>query len=78
MTENPSVRRPVRSVAIVLLGLVCAYFVIRAVAEPFFLDSYETAWGGPSLVGVLAVHMLPGVVGLGILICMYRRRVWRA
>ncbi len=56
-----------------MLGIVAvalgAFFAIRAVAEPFVIDvadppSYARDWGGPSLVGVLAVHCGPGVLAL--------------
>ncbi|WP_033337852.1 hypothetical protein [Catenuloplanes japonicus] len=43
------------------------YLVMRAAVEPFVIDvgdpeTYAHDWGGPSLAGVLAVHMGPGVV----------------
>ena len=48
----------------VLLGL---FLIVRAIMEPFVVDfhnpaSYRLDWGGPSLVGVLAVHCGPGIV----------------
>lgn len=48
----------------VLLGL---YLIGRAAAEPFVIDmtdpaSYRHDWGGPSLIGVLAVHCGPGII----------------
>jgi hypothetical protein len=51
-------------VAGIVLGL---YLTGRAVAEPFVIHwgdpaSYRNAWGGPSLIGVLAVHCLPGLI----------------
>jgi hypothetical protein len=56
-------------VGIVLAYVVGAYLVVRAVVELVMIDyrdssSYEDDWGGPSLVGVLAVHCLPGVIAL--------------
>ena len=56
-------------VGIVLAYLVGAYFVARAVVEVVTIDygdaaSYRRDWGGPSLLGVLAVHCLPGVIAL--------------
>lgn len=47
--------------------VVGGYFIVRAMMEPFLIDfsdpsSYENAWGGPSLIGVLLVHMGPGVL----------------
>jgi len=63
----------------ILLGL---YFVVRAVVELFVIDvndpaSYRNDWGGPSLVGVLAIHCGPGLLALiafGIVL-LRRRRV---
>jgi predicted transporter len=63
----------------ILLGL---YFVVRAVVEPFVIDindpaSYRDDWGGPSLLGVLAVHCGPGLLALVAfcLVLLRRRRV---
>jgi hypothetical protein len=60
----------------VLLGL---YFVVRAVVELFVIDvtdpaTYRDDWGGPSLLGVLAVHCGPGLLVLAFCIVMLRRR----
>jgi len=46
------------------------YLVVRGVAEFFILvysdpASYRHDWGGPSLLGVLAVHSGPAIVVLG-------------
>lgn len=51
----------------VLAMVVAAFFIARAVAEPFVIDvtdpsTYAGDWGGPSLFGVLAVHCGPGVL----------------
>ncbi|GAA4923857.1 hypothetical protein [Actinoplanes utahensis] len=51
----------------VLSVIVAGYFIVRAVAEPFLIDvtdssTYAGDWGGPSLLGVLAVHCGPGVL----------------
>jgi hypothetical protein len=45
------------------------FLVLRAVAEPFVIDyahsdSYKHDWGGPTLIGVMFVHMLPGLLAL--------------
>jgi hypothetical protein len=51
-------------------GLVVgAFLVVRGLAEAFVIDlgnpeSYRSDWGGPSVVGVLAVHTGPAVVVL--------------
>lgn len=68
-----------RVVGIVCAYLVGAYLVVRAIIELVTIDygdiaSYEKDWGGPSLVGVLAVHCLPGVVALVLMIWGARRR----
>jgi hypothetical protein len=50
----------------VVLGV---YLMARAVAELFLLDltdpgAYRDDWGGPGLLGVLAVHCGPGMLAL--------------
>ncbi len=51
-----------------VLGIVvAAFFIARAVAQPFLIDvadpsTYSDSWGGPSLAGVLAVRCGPGVL----------------
>ena len=61
---------------VILLGI---YFVVRAVVEPFVIDvndpaSYRKDWGGPSLLGVLAVHCGPGLVALAAFCVVLLRR----
>ena len=57
----------VRRVPAIALGVVfAAYLVGRGVVELFQIDysnpaSYQNAWGGPHLWGVLAVHAGPGL-----------------
>ena len=61
------------------------YLVVRAIAEPFVISmgdpaTYANDWGGPSLLGVLAVHSGPGLVVLGIVVALLVRRFgspWR-
>ena len=67
-----------RVVGIVLAYVVGTYFVVRAVVEVVTIDygdpsSYEKDWGGPSLLGVLAVHCLPGVIALALMLWGARR-----
>lgn len=31
-------------------------------------NDYQNDWGGPSLVGVLAVHMMPGLLAAAVLV----------
>jgi hypothetical protein len=49
--------------------IVGTYLVVRAVVEIVTMTngdatSYRDDWGGPSLLGVFAVHCLPGVIAL--------------
>ena len=58
---------------IALAYIIGAYFVVRAAVEVVTIDygdpsSYEKDWGGPSLVGVLAVHCIPGVIALALML----------
>ena len=53
-----------------LAAVLGCYLVGRAAVEPFVVDAgdpatYRHDWGGPSLVGVLAVHCGPGLIVLG-------------
>ncbi|MDN3239076.1 hypothetical protein [Glycomyces tritici] len=50
-----------------LAFVIGGFFIVRALIEPFVIDfgdpsSYENDWGGPSLIGVLLVHMGPGIL----------------
>jgi hypothetical protein len=68
-----------KTVAIGVAYLVGTFLVVRAVVELVVVDvgdrsSYEHDWGGPSLLGVLAVHCLPGVVSLALMVWDIRRR----
>jgi hypothetical protein len=67
-----------KTVGIVVAYVAGVYLVVRAVVELVTIDygdatSYEDDWGGPSLVGVLAVHCLPGVIALALMIWGARR-----
>jgi hypothetical protein len=67
-----------KTVVVVFANLVGMYFVVRAVVELVSIDygdaaSYEDDWGGPSLAGVLAVHCLPGVIAVALMILGARR-----
>jgi uncharacterized membrane protein len=62
----------------VLLGF---YLVVRGIVELFVIDisnsaSYRSDWGGPSLIGVLAVHTGPGLViaAVGVVWLIRQRR----
>jgi drug/metabolite transporter superfamily protein YnfA len=61
-----------------LAFVVGGFFIVRALMEPFVIDfsdpsSYENDWGGPSLIGVLLVHMGPGIIAATLLIVALRR-----
>jgi hypothetical protein len=67
-----------KAIAIVFAYLVGVFFVGRAIVELVTIDygdasSYEDDWGGPSLIGVLAVHCLPGVIAAALMIRGARR-----
>jgi hypothetical protein len=67
-----------RRSAIVAGWLLGAFLVARAIVEPFAIDvgdpaTYRDDWGGPTLVGVLAVHILPGIVAAVFMIVFISR-----
>jgi hypothetical protein len=73
-------RRTARSVGFALGGVVAVYLVGRGIAEFWVIDlsrpeTYVHDWGGPRLVGVLAVHTGPAVV-IVIAAAMYLERRW--
>lgn len=80
LNNEPAGReRPVKRVAVVIGVVLGLYLIVRAIAEPFVIDmsdpaTYGDDWGGPSLAGVLAVHMSPGVVSAAVLIGLLVRR----
>ena len=64
-------RRPqfLKAVMFLLGGLIGLYAVGRGIAEFWTVDSsnpasYQHDWGGPSLIGVFAVHSGPGLLVL--------------
>lgn len=67
----------------VVLWVLGGFLVLRAAMEPFVVDvsdpdSYRHDWGGPSLAGVLAVHVLPGVLAAVLMVVALRRRATSA
>jgi hypothetical protein len=73
--EERLVRRGIAVLGAVL-GVV---LIVRAIAEPFVIDmsdsaTYRDDWGGPSLAGVLAVHMLPGLIAAAVFVWAVTRR----
>lgn len=71
-----------KRVAIALGTVLGVYLVGRGVAELFVVDmsdpaSYRDDWGGPTLAGVLAVHIGPALVSAALLGSAVRRRLQR-
>lgn len=62
-----------------LVWVIGVFLILRAIAEPFVIDVSDPAtyigdWGGPSLIGVLAVHMLPGTLAAAMIVMSLSRR----
>jgi hypothetical protein len=67
-----------RRAAFILGAVVAAFLIIRAIVEVLTIHysdptSYEHDWGGPSLIGVLFVHCLPGVLAAVAVVLLIRR-----
>jgi uncharacterized membrane protein len=67
-----------RKIGIALALVVGAFFIVRAVVELLTIDysnpsSYADDWRGPSLVGVLLVHVGPGILALLMIVAFWRR-----
>jgi hypothetical protein len=67
-----------RKIGIALALVVGAFFIARGVVELLTIDysnpsSYADDWGGPSLVGVLLVHVGPGILALLMIGAFWRR-----
>ena len=70
--------RFLRRVVVVAAYVMGVYLILRALVEPFLINysqpqTYMHDWGGPTYVGVLAVHMVPGIVSLGLIIAHVRK-----
>lgn len=68
-----------KKVGLGLVWVIGVFLIVRAIAEPFLIDvsdpaTYRSDWGGPSLAGVLAVHMLPGILAATVLLMTLSRR----
>lgn len=66
-----------RKMFVVLGVIVGAFLIVRATVELFVIDysdasSYANDWGGPSLAGVLLVHVGPGVLAALALFAAWR------
>ncbi len=77
---SPKFRKLLLKPTCISLGIVVAsYLVLRGIAEFWTVDysnsaSYRFSWGGPSLIGVFAVHSGPGLMVLiAFSIWLYRR-----
>jgi len=67
-----------RQTLLILGAVVAAFLILRAIVEVLTLhysdpSSYEHDWGGPSVIGVLAVHTLPGVIAAVVVVLVIRR-----
>ena len=67
-----------RKIGIALALVVGVFFIVRAVVELLTIDysnpsSYAEDWGGPSLAGVLLVHVGPGILALLMIVAFWRR-----
>jgi hypothetical protein len=79
MTGRSSAARALRWIGIVLLLLVALFMVGRAVVEIVAVDpgdpaGYRDDWGGPSYLGVMAVHAGPGLLVIVAAVAWWRRR----
>jgi hypothetical protein len=68
-----------RLLLVVIGGIIAVYLVIRGIAELFIISYHDPAayrhdWGGPSLIGVLAVHSGPALLILVAAFVWIRRR----
>jgi len=62
-----------------LLLLLGFYLIVRSLVEPFIIHpgnkaSFEHDWGGPTYIGAMTVHMLPGIIAFILFIRYYRNR----
>jgi hypothetical protein len=79
LSSIPSGADSMRKAASILGLALGLFFIVRAVAEPFTIDmsdpaTYRNDWGGPSLIGVLLVHMGPGVIAAVVIAMLLIRR----
>ena len=68
-----------KKVGLGLVWVIGVFLIVRAIAEPFLIDVFDPAtyirdWGGPSLIGVLAVHMVPGILASAVIAAALRGR----
>jgi hypothetical protein len=75
------VNKVLRNVLVALGYFLGVYLIIRGAIEPFIInygdsDSYKSDWGGPTIVGVMAVHILPGAIS-ALLIYLHQKQRYR-
>jgi len=63
---------------LVLGAVAAAFLIVRGIVEVLTIhysdpSSYEHDWGGPSVIGVLLVHCLPGVLAAAAVVLVVRR-----
>ena len=68
-----------RRAALIFGEVFAAFLIVRAIVELVTIhyadpSSYEHDWGGPSLIGVLLVHCLPGALAAVVIALVMRRR----
>jgi hypothetical protein len=71
--------RAVRKIASIVGLIIGLYLIVRAAVEPFVIDvsdpaTYRNDWGGPHLIGVLAVHCGPGLLAAAVIVAVLVRR----
>lgn len=76
----PKLRKKIlKPTYLTLGGIIALYLVLRGIAEFWVINysspaSYRLSWGGPSLLGVFAVHTGPGLIILITLsVWLYKR-----
>jgi len=79
MSARTGAARLLRWIATALVLALALYLVGRAVVEVVSVDpgdpaSYRDDWGGPTYLGVLAVHALPGLLVVIAAVWWWRRR----
>jgi hypothetical protein len=68
-----------RRASLIVGAVVAVFLIVRAVVELLTIhysdpSSYVHDWGGPSLIGVLLVHCLPGLIAAVAIVLVMRRR----
>jgi hypothetical protein len=82
MSARSGAGQVLRRIGTALLLVLAVYLVGRAVVEVAAVDpgnpaDYRDDWGGPSYLGVLAVHTGPGLLAIAAAVFWWRRRAAR-